>query len=561
MKYLITLITLTLISILTNGQTGVIKASGQWNNPAIWDNNQPNGPLENVYIMPGVEVHIPAHLLVEIDTLFNHGNIFIGNHAEMFCNQITHMGDTIFVADGGQITQHQSGIVNLIEGQVIFERKITKKMFNIFSSPIDSAEIKQVSGGFYECYNYVFDALNNAWAHDYLPTETIQCENNTYSPWLPFREADGIMNTGLGYFLYPEKSTLFFSDSSLHNDTINTFVYANIYDSSAYTTWNLVGNPYPSKIRMDEFLRDNQNAHSGIAYTMKNENIDRVFNMLAAIPYSHYSQSLEMSINPTDAFYLSTSRNKLQGADSAAIRFTNQHREPVQETGDFGQNTNAVVNVILKNKYNQVSSTTAIGYIDGETSNQFNQLYDAPLIENPLFYITSVLNSEKLHIQGIDKPDSTGTYIPLHNQFYAWYTGQISIERTNAFTEQVFLIDHLTNDTTSLETMYETRIDPADSNRFALWIIPSITISTSSNQISKSTSNQTTWFTANNVLHLSNASFPISQVRIYNVNGQEIYAHNIKNNRITIPLNSLSPGVYIGHATVNQQPITFKFIR
>lgn len=547
---------------LTNSfaQNARIIASGDWTDPNIWQNLKVAASSDAVYIAPHIEVKIPKNVHINIPALFNHSHkLTLSSSSSLTCEQIHHLGDTIWVADQAEIIQTYPNSSNTIEGVIVFEKKTLEDEYNVFASPFKSQALNKVSFGRNECRTFIYDALYGNFERDYPLNYTISCDNSSFQVNFPYRHGDGIMNTGFGYFFYPSNSILNFNDSSLQTGSVNCYVYANQNESDQKHTWNLLGNPYPSKIRIDKFLYANRTVLEGTAYTLHNGYITGVYNSLCAIPYEWNNPIPNMEIKPLEGFYCAYKKNINHPKDSAIIGFSNPMRLPTKEAVYFGENTNAIAYVRLTNKHNNRSSVTAIGYIPNETSNKFNSTFDAELIETQNFLLASRLNEQKLHIQGIEKPSPSGLHMPLFNYFDTWYDGVFGLTTTSSFAENIWLIDHLHGDSTLLnDQTYETRIYPSDSNRFSLFIQPKPQQTThTTNHITPS---PFTWYINQNNIRIS-SDHPITNIAIYNTNGHLVYQSHQANTNQVIDISTLSKGAYITKLLNIKQTHTFKFIK
>ena len=137
-------------------------------------------------------------------------------------------------------------------------------IFNIWSSPIQSASLTSVFSSANPCDIFVFDKDLQAWKYDFAAGFSTTCNGNsvTFSASDVISGGDGIMDVTGGYFVPGDPSAL-----KTYNGTINNGL---LYKAISTTTlgnpggtdwadddWNLLGNPYPSAMDATAFWNEN----------------------------------------------------------------------------------------------------------------------------------------------------------------------------------------------------------------------------------------------------------------------------------------------------------------
>ena len=185
---------------------------------------------------------------------------------------------TIHVENQGALVQTGTA-TNTGDGTYIIEKSgfsASANHFNVWASPMPGQQITNVfdRANLYDIF--VFDAQNQQWKYDY---GTLTPSNNTgqsfqFSNSDLIAGADGIMNSGTGYFIPGNavKPARVFQGNSVHNGDISVSVYAPGTTTGSWsgTDWNLIGNPYPSGISVSDFINQNTGVITNCVYLYNN---------------------------------------------------------------------------------------------------------------------------------------------------------------------------------------------------------------------------------------------------------------------------------------------------
>lgn len=175
---------------------------------------------------------------------------------------------TVIVQDGAALVQPSNTSVNSGSGtyRVFRNGKSTINAYNIWSSPITAAPLLG-SGGVFNgtnaCDLFTYNASTQEWMYDYPLGFSATCNGSVVPSFNGFRmtdgTADGNMDPARGYFIPGAAAPARLFDGTVNNGTITIPVYQTGVAGNPWSgdDWNLVGNPYPSAVRIDSFLAAN----------------------------------------------------------------------------------------------------------------------------------------------------------------------------------------------------------------------------------------------------------------------------------------------------------------
>lgn len=181
---------------------------------------------------------------------------------------------TITVENNASIVQNQSANANTGSGTYIVKRQgsTAPLAYNAWSSPVEDVWIHDNSGVFSSdnpCDLFVYDTPSDNWKYDFPVGYNASCNSNsvTFNSNVTVSGADGKMTPGRGYFApgATGSGVREFTGSDIHNGDISYSL-----ESGSGDDWNLVGNPYPSAIGINEFLSENSSL--GAVYIWDDDN-------------------------------------------------------------------------------------------------------------------------------------------------------------------------------------------------------------------------------------------------------------------------------------------------
>ena len=197
--------------------------------------------------------------------------------------------------------------------------------------------------------------------------------------------------------------------------------------------WNLIGNPYPSAINVLDFLNLNSNIEGAVRLwthtTLPSSAIASPFYGTAASNYSPADYITYNGVgtvsgpNGFNGFIASAQGFFVLMNDGATttenVIFNNSLRSTSYANNQFYRTTSTENSVIEASRIwldivaeNNVSDRTLIGYVNGAT-NQKDRLFDAFTTVGTSMKIYSLINSDKMTIQGREWPFNPNDEVQL----------------------------------------------------------------------------------------------------------------------------------------------------
>lgn len=261
---------------------------------------------------------------------------------------------------------------------------------------------------------------------------------SNFGTWI---NASGNMTIGKGYIVRNTATTTF--TGTPNNGDINTPISRSDYNGANYAgpggtpvtrdddNLNLIGNPYPSSIRVFDFLAANTNIEGfvkiwthGTALSGSNPSpfYENYANNYSINDYITYNGT-GTSSGPTGfAGFIAAGQGffvqMIHGATATQnVIFNNTMRDGSYNNSQFYRSENEPV--VEKNriwldltKENGSTVRTLVGYITNAT-NDIDRLYDATAVNKNYFDIYSIASNEKLNIQGRALPFVNSDIVPI----------------------------------------------------------------------------------------------------------------------------------------------------
>jgi hypothetical protein len=439
---------------------------------------------------------------------------------------------------------------------VIGESVDTK--YNCYSNPLSGAVNTQgVYVGSNPCDIYVFQASTQNWVYDYSMPYTTTCNGSsvTFTSANGLNGVDGIadgnFDIGRGYFAPGNTtSTRTFSDASApNNGNINVAIYGSSVAVAGGNDWNLIGNPYPSTVRVGDFLTTNS-AFINAVY---------IFNGSTG-GYLTFGTSSSYNIAMGQGFFIdaSTTTNGFLGN----IQFINSHRRTGTSSFRKTENRSAISKCYFSISSNSLSDQIQILF-DDDCLDGYDSKYDARKLRNDHglniaseLMVDSNLGKEQFVFNGLKSlKDGETKIIDLFIETDSQGSMKIALDSlSNIPAGYRFTIkDNLLNKTADLRSFEYTFNSPqADTfdNRFSLMVNYDASI-TSVNEISEDL--VPAIFTQGKQLVI-NATFGnenISTIEIFDIVGKKVISQNTNQKYISIPTSEFKSGVYIVKTTLN----------
>jgi hypothetical protein len=317
-------------------------------------------------------------------------------------------------------------------------------LYNAFSSPVVNGTGRMIQGQQHFQYNAVTQSL--------LPWDsTLQ------------------METGRGYLARIATNGWF--RGALNNGNLTVPAVHNATISS----WNLLGNPYPSQMDLTDFFAQNTLLNA-TGYFLSNQNISSEF-----VPYNALTGYPNVPVS--QGFFV-------DALSSGTVNFTNGMRRTGRTP--FFQRTENTADLVWLRATTQVNSVYQSRMLVGFTAQAttgFDRLYDARMLKsNASINLFSILNQDALSIQGL--PALSGaTMIPLGVEVVQAGNYVIHLDSTTlGATNSIFLEDSVTGMMHNLRTggyAISATQPILWTGRFKLWInpIPTSTPTLTNNQL------------------------------------------------------------------------------
>jgi len=440
-------------------------------------------------------------------------------------NAVTTNGQLIFENNASLVQT-----TNATNSGAIEYRRISSPMknfdFTYWSSPVTGQTAKLLSPNTLADKYFRFDGLANDWIFD-----------------------DGTMAPGVGFIIRVPKPGSPAPDNWSGSTYAQPVAFKGVPNNGNYSfgvganQYNLVGNPYPSAIRADDFI----NANSGIIYgalyfwthntAIAPSGSDYVY---TADDYASYTlaggagtskaPSTGASGTVPNGFIAAGQSFFVGNAAAGSFQFTNAMRVSGNNSQFFKQASTKKAAAMEKNRVwlNLTNSGGAfkqllVGYIEGAT-NDWDNLYDGPTFDGQEFVdFYSINQGQNLTIQGRALPFVDTDVVPLGYRSTIAGTFEISIDnRDGALTNQaIWLEDKKTN------TLHElskgkytfTAINGVENDRFVLKYTNK-TLGTDDNEV---LDKSLIVSVKNKKITLTSSAESITQVQIFDLLGRKVY--------------------------------------
>ncbi|WP_338376232.1 GEVED domain-containing protein [uncultured Flavobacterium sp.] len=342
--------------------------------------------------------------------------------------------------------------------------------------------------------------------------------------------------------------------------------------------WNLIGNPYPSAIGVNEFLEANS-AIEGFVYVWTHGN-----SPLSGNYQNPFYQNYAYNYNPNDyiqinktgstsgsgeykiasgqGFFVLMNAGSVPGPASATVTFNNSMRSENFSNNMFYKNANTSNNLTQDNSRiwldlnsSAGSSRILVGYIQGAT-NQKDRMFDA-FTENKddqnFYSIIDNANNEIFKIQGKALPFNDDDIVPLGVKIVANGNHSIAISEVDGLflqNQDIYLKDELLNIYHDLKSAPYTFTATAGvhNDRFKLvyksaTVLSNQTFNENEIQIAKN----------NNIINIESGNETMDNVKVFDTRGRLIVDRTkINNNTISIDVNTVQDQVLILNITTTE---------
>lgn len=444
-------------------------------------------------------------------------------------NNIINKGN-ITVNSGGSIVQVSASGVNTGTNYTVERQTTIQSSFNVFtywSTPITSATFAAVSPTTHEYFSF-----NNATQQWILGTAT--------TPMIP----------GIGYALegpdtgtYPGRQKATFSGAPFNNGNI-TNILSFSDDGNADNDWNLVGNPYPSAIDADIFLRHNSKNIGGTIYfwthnTAAQRNVKNTEDDYAMYNATGGTAAVTGGTIPNGNI-ASSQGFFVQALNSVTVSnfFNNKMRLDANNTIFFKTDKKSEKDRLWLNLENNSSfSQILIGFLkDGKDS--LDNKYDGlRILSKTSLNFYSILKEKKLGIQGKSSLKNNQV-IPLG--FTSNKKGVLTISlfkiEGKLLNAEIYIEDLLLNKKHNLKSSdYDFNVNKTGeiNKRFNL-VINYNNKESDLNELNDTQNETKIVITSSDNFISINSNIGIKKIDIYNILGKKLVLKtNFKNNKIS----------------------------
>lgn len=499
------------------GEHGTVwrNASSNWGTDSNWDNEVPN-ESSDAFIVSG-----------DTDPNLNIAGV---------CNDLTiKSGAYLSIPAGQNLTVNGELLNEAGSSGFVLEADISGHASLIHNTNSVSATVKSYFDDIGSGEWYLIGApTSNATANVFYG-EYVDIWNEASGSWMGIEDENDPLNIGQGYSVERTISNATTYEGLLNNGNID--INSVSYTAGDYGGWNLLSNPYPSVLDVEEIEFGSIDAAVHI-YQHGSSN-----------SYLSYSKGGTGSnearyIQPGQGFFVQTS------FDNQTLSLTNDMRTN-DGLGSFDKNNNEVYREnqlrIELFGFNDRKDEAYLNFIENST-NEFDRYYDAhqflgSVIQPYVFTYISLEEDEMATINSIPSPNEgdiihLGTKMGLTGDYELVFNGLNSFESQFEFLLLDKKLDIIVE--LELDSIYNFQYENGDPvNRFDLLF----DLSTTSDQLDE---DLISFFQSNGSLYvrLNDSSNEEYEFSIYNLLGQQVY-----NNHFTDQTNifntNLKAGGYI----------------
>ncbi|KAB1066303.1 T9SS type A sorting domain-containing protein [Salibacter halophilus] len=304
----------------------------------------------------------------------------------------------IIIEDGASLVQTGNTYQNNGSGTYRLFKAGTPQqtVYNKWSAPMPNQSIVEVfhDANLYDLF--AFETSSQSWKYDFgtlNPTNDHSNSPYSFGNNHMVLDADGIMDIGRGYFA-PGKVN---PQRLFENNVINNGDYSINIETTNNSTpgswggndWNLVGNPYPSPINIQDFLSQNYNGGAG--------------NIANAVYFWDGPNAQYITKNNTDNELMSSVQGFwVDAVNNGTISFSNSMRDHASNiTLRSGGNNFDPAGAYLQIEQGSLSDYIRV-YFDPMAENGMDNLYDAKKLENSNgFNFYSILDDQYMVFQSV----------------------------------------------------------------------------------------------------------------------------------------------------------------
>lgn len=410
-------------------------------------------------------------------------------------------------------------------------------------------------------------------ANNYLDTngDDIDDDGNAWQ----FASSGATMTPGVGYAmtssrlgLYPSSTSVTFNGAFNTGDVTVPIVHnaANVGSS-----WNFIGNPYPSAIDFDAFFAANSTVVDGAVYLWSQATPPDASNPgnrqrnFSQNDYATYASGMgsgtagASGVIPTQ--YIPSGQGFfIPGTANGNATFTNAMRVASTSSNSQFFKQKVTKKETSSNKLwvnlttdTGIFSQILVGYVNGASKNYDGLAYDAPRVintnHNAVLYSLADANSMKFVIQGKSPSDlNTEETIKLGysasiNENMSYTLSIAQYEGRFLSNNSVLIKDKLLDVTHNLSNQDYTFTSASGefNDRFEIVFSTEATLSTQSIAIEDLVNISR----FNDDIQFKSKTSRFETIRIYNIQGKEVYTTKQNTNSISVPVSGFNSSIYI----------------
>lgn len=420
-------------------------------------------------------------------------------------------------------------------GNIEFNRETSLKRLDYvgWSAPVTNQNLLAFSP----------NTLTNRF-YEYIPTGT-----TTPTAYNSVNPATNSFAIGKGYLIRAENTMPSTTTpwngkftGTPNNGRINPNV---IYGGSVGLGFNLVGNPYPSPINIQEFIIGNLSKIDGTLHFWTNTNAavsgTYVANNFASRNLTGGTAAMNGSLIP-DTFIQTGQGFYVNALATGPMYFTNSMRNATSNNQFISKNVSNNTSTTEKHRFwlnlsegNNNHNQILLGYVENAT-NALDFGYDGIILNNGNSAIYSLVDNNELVIQGKTLPftDEDSIQLGFTSQKSGLFTISLG-EKEGLFTNQsIYLKDNVTNSLIDLTQNNYSFMANAETinNRFEIVYKNNL----SNNNQTEFNENTVIAFNENNSLVITSRTTKMKSIIAYDVLGRVLFeGNNIQNNKFIIP--------------------------
>lgn len=439
----------------------------------------------------------------------NSGNVVINSTNDMLLSgSVTVSGGSLTFENNSNLIQTEN-VTN--SGNITVKRNSSALLrldYTLWSSPVAGQNLLSFSPATLTNRFYTFNTASNLYSA--IAPSTNFAQATSYLIRVPNNFSTSTPTVYEGIF-----------SGTPNNGTISKSI---IDGGSATTRYNAIGNPYPSALKMDDFITANSANIEGTLYFWRKTNNDA--NPISYSTCTTAGCTLNNGHTYPDDNTISTGQGFLVQAKPGAstVIFTNSMRSSSNVNQFFRTSNSDLKNrfwLELKNSSNLSLGNKLIAYVEDATLD-FDPGKDGLFLKQSQTSLTSIVNQKELIIQA--RPSfNVNDIVPLMFRTNIADSYTISLSKSDGFfanEQDIYLKDNSLNilhDLKDSPYTFESNIGNFE-DRFE--IVYKSTLSTNDNLF---TNNSIIVYKDKKEIVIHSNSKIISNVTIYDINGRKLY--------------------------------------